>query len=811
MTKRATLFIMLTFLKKKYPFFFFLIFFLIFFRKVIFLGLMPIPSDLLVSFYFPFSSGGFSEYSPWVPNKAQVADDSLRQQYPWKLFSAGQIKKGELPLWNPYAFSGYPLYANVQTAVFYPPNLLFALIDPKLAWTILILIQPVLASYFMYLFLRSLKISQLGATFGALIFANMSFEMFWQEQMIIGHTTLWLPLILLSLQKISEGQKKWFILGLLGLILSILGGYSQTTLYVFIISFFFLVIKIFSFKERKYQIKFFFIGCFMFLLALGICAVQLIPTAEIYQYSAREGQFSQELYIKSLAPPRNILTLFSSDFFGNMATHNYWGDQHTDFNHFFGCIPLLISLSGLYLAWKYKVSLKEGGPFFALGIVAWLFSLTTPFGFLPGILHIPILSTGVVARFLFVFQFSMSVVSAFSLDNLLKNKNLKFSLKPSFFLFLLCLLTSGFLYLIIKTSFDKDIIRMYTVSFRNLVLSTIIFGFGFGILFLLRRNFLRNILIWSLIVVTAIEFVYLGNKYLPIAKKEYLFPKHPLFTYLQKIAGIDKVWGQGTAYLTTNFPTVYSLHYTDGYDSLFIKRYGELVYASRNGKIPEVIPRSDVNFSPNKESWAYKERMMDLLGIKYVLDKNDLPKGDFEPEPWKFYPDRYKLIWQNGKFKVYQNLKAWPRIYFAKDLTVKTQNQDIVDYLLQKKGNNLAVVEENLPGNIYTDIKSRIDNIKYTPNKINLEVKTDKDSFLVLTDNYYPGWKALINGRETKIYRTNYTFRGIIIPPGQNNVEFIFQPQSLKIGFIISVISLILALIVSIIFIKQSIKKQLHQ
>lgn len=774
--------------KKRFPLVFLVLFFLIFFRKVIFGGLLPIPSDLLVSFYFPFSSGGFKEYSSWVPNKAQVADDSLRQQYPWKMFYATQIKKGELPLWNPYAFSGYPLTANVQTGTFYPLNLLFIFINPKIAWTILILIQPVLSVLFMYFFLRSQKLGQESSLLGGLGFAFMSFELFWMEQMIIGHTTLWLPLILLALQKMSEGKKKWFLVGIIATALSIFGGYSQTSLYVLLVSASFLLLKVALEKDRAKKTSLFVFGTLVFILALGLSAIQLFPTWEIYKFSAREGTFSESLYEKSLAPPRNILTLLSADFFGNMATHNYWGDQHTDFNHWFGCVPLMVTLTGLYLWYKKKIELGVGKWFLIMGLVAWIFSLQTPLGYFPMIFKIPILSTGVVARFLFIFQFCLVIVAAISLDKMIKNKDLKISLKPALLLFLLTALLTITYFFLSKYSLNVYVLKISKVTYRNLVFSSVTFGAGLFFLFLTKFGALRRYCFYGLIALTALEYLYLGNKYLPMAKKEYLFPEHPVFTYLQEKAGIDRFWGQAATYVTTNFPTVYSLHYSDGYDSLFMKRYGEFVYSARNGQIPASIPRSDVNLDPNKEEWKYKEKMLDLLSIKYILDKNDIPKENFEPELWKFPPERYELLWQDGKFKIYENKKAYPRIYFAEKIIVKNNNQEIINELLKKDyKEKIAVLEEEInPPPVESGGKIKL--TVFSPNKMSMETVNEKSGFLVLTDNYYPGWYARIDGKQTKIYRTNYSFRGIIVPKGEHKVEFAYEPDSLKVGFIITLV-----------------------
>ena len=76
---------------------------LIFF-KIFLKGLYPVPGDLLVSFYFPWYSGGWEGYNPWTTRKELLGADSIRQIYPWKEFAAKEFKAGRLPLWNPYTF-----------------------------------------------------------------------------------------------------------------------------------------------------------------------------------------------------------------------------------------------------------------------------------------------------------------------------------------------------------------------------------------------------------------------------------------------------------------------------------------------------------------------------------------------------------------------------------------------------------------------------------------------------------------------------------------------------------------------------------
>src|SRR4029078_3497893 len=78
-------------------------------------GNIPFPGDLLVGGYEPYKSYSHLGFAPGgVPNKAQ-GPDVIRESIPWKYFAAEQIKKGEVPFWTPYNFSGNPLMANFQS------------------------------------------------------------------------------------------------------------------------------------------------------------------------------------------------------------------------------------------------------------------------------------------------------------------------------------------------------------------------------------------------------------------------------------------------------------------------------------------------------------------------------------------------------------------------------------------------------------------------------------------------------------------------------------------------------------------------
>lgn len=154
---------------------------LIFFYPFLLLGKVPIPADDLVGLYHPFRDDLASSYPQGYPYKNPLITDPIRQQYVWRELAIEQFKKGQLPTWNPYSFSGTPLLANFQTGAFYPLNILFFILPFTTAWSILIVLQAVLAAAFMYLFLRELTLGKQASILASFIFPFCGYSVAWME------------------------------------------------------------------------------------------------------------------------------------------------------------------------------------------------------------------------------------------------------------------------------------------------------------------------------------------------------------------------------------------------------------------------------------------------------------------------------------------------------------------------------------------------------------------------------------------------------------------------------------------------------
>jgi hypothetical protein len=89
--------------------------------------------------------------------------------------------------------------------------------------------------------------------------------------------------------------------------------------------------------------------------------------------------------------------------------------------------------------------------------------------------------------------------------------------------------------------------------------------------------------------------------------------------------------------------------------------------------------------------------------------------------------------------------------------------------------------------------KGEVLNIKYQNQRVDIKVAMNQPGWLVLKDNYYPGWEAYVDRQKTKIYRGNYTMRAVFLEAGEHQVEFIYRPKIFKWGMIMTLLGILVA------------------
>jgi hypothetical protein len=296
--------------------------------------------------------------------------------------------------------------------------------------------------------------------------------------------------------------------------------------------------------------------------------------------------------------------------------------------------------------------------------------------------------------------------------------------------------------------------------------------------------------------------VYFSGKYFYFSERRFVFPQVPVLQKLEKLAGNNRVWSFGPAYIDRNFLTYYHLQSPEGYDSIVIQRYIELLFASaKNGKyLPQSISRADAVLQSGETTSEvtqnpFRLKLLSLLGVKYIVGENsahsDIPKDHSLLSP----------VWHDSHFIIYHYQKAYPRTFFVDTYKVAKNPQEIFTQLFSPATDleKTLILEQsiNLPSTA-TKLTAQATISSYSANKVAIQTASNKTALLFLSDNYYPGWQAFIDGKPTTIYRADYSFRSVIVPEGKHLVTFVYKPASLFWGALVSVISIVLLIIIAI-------------
>jgi len=224
---------------------------------------------------------------------------------------------------------------------------------------------------------------------------------------------------------------------------------------------------------------------------------------------------------------------------------------------------------------------------------------------------------------------------------------------------------------------------------------------------------------------------------------------------------------------------------TDGLTSYFHKQLGGY-HAAKPRRIQDLF-----DFYLNKE---LNPEILNLYNVKYFI----------------FQDDKGQTGWQvNDSI----NGNAW----FVKNFDfVKDENQEILQ-LKNFDSKNTAIINKKYQTELsfspYKDSLSVIKLISYHPEKLVYQSNSAQQAFAVFSDSYYKnGWKANIDGKPAKIYKVDYSLRALVVPAGKHQIEFEFEPEIVKTGGLISLVSFIFfgLIILSVLIFRYKLKtKQL--
>lgn len=766
----------------------------ILFWPVFFEGKVLVPGDV------PFSDAVWHAEAPaeYLPPQNPLLKDQVAQFYVWHLLASKSIQKdGKLPLWNPYIFTGQPLVANAQSALFYPPNLLLIWLSPGQVANVRAVFNLLIATAFTLLFSRELGISPKGSILAAIAFAFSGPLLVW-----LGHphtnSLVWLPVALWAGEKLLHRSKPLLWVGILSLAvaMSILGGHPETSFHVLVVFGLYSAARLLLLKSSllaKAKLMAALVAGVVLGMAIG--GVQLLPFVDfLFQsatlaHNARSMGGATWLYSRELLSSLvSMVTLIYPNFFGNPINHNYqWPfDSAMNYNEqtaYIGLVPLALAAGALFAPTRRRrVFLIAAVALFCLGVALRLpgFELVN---------HLPVFSAATNRRLRMPFALMASVMAGIGFDtirqHLAARRGRARSLYASgavLFVTLAILLFVALLKYVGPLLFDIEpdsflsfilyaIFSLHQPKTLIPAVAAVAAGAGYWLLSRQRPRLHRYDVL--LIGLTLGELLVLGWGYNPVIREADILPPVQGLEVLRddgepfRIMATDQVF-------EPNYPAAFGLSDVAGYDLPVYLRYSDL-YLAQGGVVDYA------------QAWQPGWPLVDFLNTRYIITEQELDAARFAP------------LYSTEGYTIYENTHALPRAFMVYHFAVIEDKAAILDRMLDGEWDpaEVAFLEEPLPSYEQESLRSEssfsIDTVRYEDDIVVLDVLTEQAGLLVMSDLFTGDWQVQVDGERVKLYRANYTYRALFVPEGRHEVRFTYAPRAFSVGVGLSFLGLILA------------------
>jgi hypothetical protein len=758
-------------------------------------------------------------------------------------------------LWNPHIFCGMPAVATSMslrwydlTAVIYSYASQFyssLLSDYNAIYTFSFLILGITSFLFMRSFGGSRGISFLVAL--AAVFSSGIIVLFY-----IGHITKLMslavfPFILMMLFKFQKEIKLFdILLFTFAMHLLVLGAHVQIVFYfglTALIYFIYFFMHSFITKNnflQKQLLKSFGVSIMAGVIALLMSFDTYSQLYEYKPYSTRgtksitETNSSTSSSQNSLYEyntnwsfsPGEVLTFIVPSYYGfGKSTYNgpLTQNQDVEVNTYFGQMPFvdsamymgiiifMLGLFALFVRWKEPII-----RFMGITVILFLlisFGKNFPLIFNLFYNYFPLFDNfRVPSMILHVLQIIFPILAGLGIMKIIslrqeKNERITKLIKNIFIilsvLFVFSLILGGSI-----TSWFAGRVNAYATSlgqnqeaqmftalseymadmFRgDLQIALILTALTFGISYLYITSKLnKDLFITAIVIFIMADLFRISSRsaaYRSSAEDENLFSEPQYISIIKnqnekepyRILNLKQDGSMGALQNNSNFNVYFLQEDFFGYSAVKPRSYQDIM---------------DVVGPANNTLW-------NMLGVKYIVTDKPL------------YTQGFTTLHQNNNLYVHRNDNALPRIYFVDSVAQKLPIEIL--YAIKEEQFNpkeIAYVEkidfkiERPDSTAYTKI------VSYSDEKISANVNASGNNFLFFGTTYMPkGWKALIDGNETNIYKINYGFQGIVISQGNHRVEFIYEPGNFVLGKYLSLLlNIILIGGIVIVFITQQKK-----
>jgi hypothetical protein len=264
-------------------------------------------------------------------------------------------------------------------------------------------------------------------------------------------------------------------------------------------------------------------------------------------------------------------------------------------------------------------------------------------------------------------------------------------------------------------------------------------------------------------VLLVAEMIWLQYGYSPQCDPEWYYPDIPILRQIAERDPTARVCG--VYFLPADLSMMGGLRDIRGYDGADPKRLVDVLELARApdstppfkyARVQHYSPIVDPRPSP----------IVNMLGVRYLIFRQDPPLRPVTR--WKDY-------------RVFENPRALPRAYVPAEVRVVEDDRAVLAEMGQPSFQPAEVADVDQPIDVpATGCHGTAEIVDEIPNRVTIDCRMETPGVVVLTDLWYAGWQARLNGREVPILRANYAFRGVGVPAGESRLVFTYRPA----GFI---------------------------
>ena len=725
-------------------------------------------------------------------------DDGWLTNLPLRMTVAREVLGAHLPLWNPYIFGGFPLLGAAQAGILLPLNWYFLFLSAPVAMNLAVLSTYALAGVGAYLFARRS---------GANVFGSIITGVVWQWSGFliahIGHTNMiqaasLLPWLLWAIDAYAVTGRRSRALMLATLVaLQTFAGHPQALAYSLLLT---ATYAAYMALENRTLRSRYLRAVAMVAAGLALAAVQILPTLELAQNSLR-AEVSYEFFTSLSLPPKFLLTFFAPYLFGGgdgrFFSAPYIGPAfYGEYAGYVGVTTLTLAIAAPLIKRDAQTKFWSFVAIVCLGLALGQF---WPFGLYHAVFHIPPLNLfRVPARHLMEVDFALAVLAGRAVSAVSITQNRK---RVAAVVFVVSVGVLVFTCLSVTAWRPSDFrLEQGLLHAPELFLPVTVAVAGTVTLWIFARGWRAGRVL--LFVIVAVDLSLWGQSSgwrLSPLRDGALWQEPPAVAFLRQREGDEKQFRvlsllpppdpnvtyaasrlgitEDVLTLQPNTYMVHGIQNAAGYDTFGLERYSRL---ADDMKLWGDLTHPERSLTDGRE--------FDVLNVRYLLAKHFAADAS-----------RWQPVAQVGEISIYENLRALPRAWLATSVVELPEDALLKVIHTGKFADGrpweplrTALMDAPLQMNFGgEEVERKAEVVRYEPNRIELQTECATSSVLVLSENYYSGWRAYIDGKLVPTLRVNYNLRGVALLPGDHSISFVYRPKSALLGLVISLFTAI--------------------